>query len=868
LDRKIRDPSRIEYFLIGPAYLTIDRFTGDIFLTGDLDAEMLITKNNDSEPIIPFKVYARDISPKPLSIQSDFFEFTLIVGDENEFRPTIEINMPFLQINETIMTNDIHMDAEINEYQTNILKNLKIKCEDRDLSAKLHLNLDSVRYVNGFNTELFIDDIDARQNKRIDLERLFKLKTDNATQNQINVESYKNVIREKSAHLELIAPIDYEKLYDPSNTLIRLDITCSDGRFRASSKFLIRVLDMNDNKPEFVFDTLPEDAFINFEKQLIEVNIKELRYFTHNIMTVAAHDADFSPNFGQQSLVYSLNCLYNVKYNMRINDKTGLIFAVKNEYEENEQFQDLTKLPTSPKDPKVFCKVTVKDSFGENKWSTKQDVMDLIVNFQTVNDNAPVIEIKGYSDSIIEITEGPANRGKELKQIRVTDRDDASNLRCVFGASGLEHQEPFVLSTDFKNVDRNQRVHEAWCILSVQPDKYVSLDATGISFYNLEIVVEDLEHPVLPNLGRSSVPIVVYVKGVNNFPPSFINGEDEKFFILDSHEPNTLITTLLAIDEENPGNNLYYKIMDSDDSFRFKIVNPSIQSSAKSKSVGVYLGEEHLPIRKKPYMLTVRCYDGPIDLTTTLSAEKKLFIYVINKGSVSVWVDSTTGEPIDYYRVDLIEKTQQDHLLITIQANLPLNSNAKNNNNGSSVRYYIENDIGTNVFYKINNTNGEIRTTSVGTDCDRKSGDVLSHDSILMRQIRVRANSSDNFYSYITYVNVNLIDINDNAPQFESQMNEFSIPENAMSSSSQHDFELVNNKSMIFIGKIKATDCDSDPKNNEIKYKIVEDDQHLFMKHWFYINETTGALYLKESLDREQASFIDLNVIAFNRGKI
>jgi hypothetical protein len=58
-----------------------------------------------------------------------------------------------------------------------------------------------------------------------------------------------------------------------------------------------------------------------------------------------------------------------------------------------------------------------------------------------------------------------------------------------------------------------------------------------------------------------------------------------------------------------------------------------------------------LDVQKSPYTLVVTAYDGPIHLSTTLSSQKEVKVYVFNKGSKSVWVDKNSGESVDYYSV-------------------------------------------------------------------------------------------------------------------------------------------------------------------------------------------------------------------------
>ena len=69
-----------------------------------------------------------------------------------------------------------------------------------------------------------------------------------------------------------------------------------------------------------------------------------------------------------------------------------------------------------------------------------------------------------------------------------------------------------------------------------------------------------------------------------------------------------------------------------------------------------------------------------------------------------------------------------------------------------------------NPYYKIDANTGLITTTNVTTDYEERNPTKQTE----MKNIRVRATSSEGHFSYVTNIIVNLVDINDNAPQFDS----------------------------------------------------------------------------------------------------
>ncbi|XP_053542770.1 protocadherin gamma-C5 [Ictalurus punctatus] len=99
-------------------------------------------------------------------------------------------------------------------------------------------------------------------------------------------------------------------------------------------------------------------------------------------------------------------------------------------------------------------------------------------------------------------------------------------------------------------------------------------------------------------------------------------------------------------------------------------------------------------------------------------------------------------------------------------------------------------------------------------------------------------------------VNVIVLDINDNAPQFEKSFYEANIAEN----------ELIGND----IIKVSAVDLD-EGANGEIEY-VFADKTSDALKAVFDINPTTGVINVKGKLDFEQANLYKFDVMAKDKG--
>uniref|UniRef100_A0A7E4W5I1 Cadherin domain-containing protein n=1 Tax=Panagrellus redivivus TaxID=6233 RepID=A0A7E4W5I1_PANRE len=100
--------------------------------------------------------------------------------------------------------------------------------------------------------------------------------------------------------------------------------------------------------------------------------------------------------------------------------------------------------------------------------------------------------------------------------------------------------------------------------------------------------------------------------------------------------------------------------------------------------------------------------------------------------------------------------------------------------------------------------------------------------------------------SSLTTVILNVLDVNDNAPEFESQLYDLEIAEDA--------------PLMTSLAIIKATDKDSGD-NSVVRYKLQDDS----IKD-FGINYNSGELFVRQSLDRETISEYSFLVIAQDKG--
>jgi hypothetical protein len=329
----------------------------------------------------------------------------------------------------------------------------------------------------------------------------------------------------KQANLVLLETLDYEKLYKPNETLIRIDFSCSDGTFNNEAKLILQVEDLNDNRPKF----------LNSTNLVLETN-ETTEFFS--IAKIAAYDMDSSRNYGNESLIYAISqCMPDV-YGFYIDRLSGDIYSKfildidtdKIIESRANQFKENKSLFSFSNSIEIKCNVQVSDSYARNSIDTLSDEMNLTIKISNLNDNAPLISLANMKENTIEVKEGEHTRGMILSEIELFDRDDATQLDCLF-QNGLSTYEVF----EFKFSPDLTSPFKSWCILKVQDGMFISYDAIRKSSYLFDLNVMDLKQtPVYPNSGFSKVQINIRVIPVNNMPPTFVNGNEEIFTIFDS----------------------------------------------------------------------------------------------------------------------------------------------------------------------------------------------------------------------------------------------------------------------------------------------------------------------------------------------
>ncbi|XP_051030463.1 LOW QUALITY PROTEIN: protocadherin beta-14-like [Phodopus roborovskii] len=288
---------------------------------------------------------------------------------------------------------------------------------------------------------------------------------------------------------------------------LRLTLTALDGGSpprSGTTSILIKVLDINDNVPEFA-------------ESLYEVQVPEDMPIGSSIIAISAKDLD-SGNYGTISYSF-LHTSEVIRKTFDINPASGevnlrslLDFEVIQSYSVNIQATDGGGLSAK-------CTLLVK-------------VLD-------INDNAPEVTMSSITKTI------PENASETLVALfSVRDQDSGDNGKIL---CSIEDDLPFILKPTFKN------------FFTLLTEK--ALDRESRAEYNITITVTDMGTPRL----TTQYTITVQVSDVNDNAPAFTQ-TSYTLFVEENNSPALHIGTISAIDSDSGSNaHITYSLLSTHD---------------------------------------------------------------------------------------------------------------------------------------------------------------------------------------------------------------------------------------------------------------------------------------------------------------
>ena len=145
----------------------------------------------------------------------------------------------------------------------------------------------------------------------------------------------------------------------------------------------------------------------------------------------------------------------------------------------------------------------------------------------------------------------------------------------------------------------------------------------------------------------------------------------------------------------------------------------------------------------------------------------------------------------------------------------------------------------------VQSNEGSITVTNSG---EIRVADPIDYDDPPEKTLTLSVAVTDDIFTTLVNVTLQIIDVNDNPPCFSQRQYNFSIRE--------------NEKSGSVVGSVHATDADSG-SNSVVEYLIPLSPASMI----FSINATTGQIITKQVLDREEKDQYEFNVTARDEGR-
>ncbi|XP_052280093.1 protocadherin Fat 1-like isoform X4 [Dreissena polymorpha] len=607
----------------------------------------------------------------------------------------------------------------------------------------------------------------------------------------------------------------------------------------------IRLMDINDNYPYFesfpYTVTLPENTDAGTE-----------------LMQVVARDLDRSSKF-----VYSFGDdvrKYSQKFS--IDSSTGMISLLSPLDREAQDLYNLTVWVKDNEGPRALQNFTVVQvkvmDHNDNPPEFTRTLYQAAVNedaFEgTILMTLTTVDKDLTSDPQYYITEGdPEGKFKIHKNgdvyvNRVLDREQAPRYKLTVAVTDGAFVTTATLTIDILDANDNapvcsKPVYTAVVSEDVTPSWVIaSLKATDADEYGslrYELTGDGAKDFYMePNSGILTAAVSLDRERVDRYYMEVravdIGGKfcvmEVHLMIRDVNDNSPVFETLeqpVSISEGAPVNTLVYRVSASDaDLGNYRqivyslISNPGETFKMDSKSGLIQLSKPLDRERMPGYTLRVRATDKG---TPQLTSEMDIDITVTDINDNPPEFEQTT------YWSSVPEDAVIGQYVTTVRAtSRDIGLNAK-------IAYFIQAGNDKDKF-TVEPDTGVIRTAGY-----------LDHESVPGYVLTIRAQDHGDIpLSNTAYVQINVTDVNDNAPVFMQKHYTGQVREDAA----------IGTRVL----QLSTADLDSDPANKVVNYSIIAGDS----LHMFDVHRTEGYLIVRNRLDREDVDMYTLQVRATN----
>ena len=553
---------------------------------------------------------------------------------------------------------------------------------------------------------------------------------------------------------------------------------------KSSVELIVIIEDTNDNAPVF--------TSLFFEGSVVE-NLPP----GQSIVTIEATDADIGTNgiiqYSINPLVLNLSqcqshcingfSLCSIFFNSE--DNRGSFNQLLNESFEIDISTGLL-LSSVSLDRELVQTYVLLVTATDNGIPPLSASTCVFINITDTNDEIPV-----FNDTLYQVTV-PENAASNylVTTIQAYDRDEGENKVLTYSLT--DGSGYFTIHPNYGEIRA-----------------LTSFDRENQDTYNITVLARDGGSPM--NTGTTTV--VVTITDENDVPPTF-DLSHYTTSIPENALVNSLVTTVTAFDADIGINSkVIYKLISV-------LPQPHFTINSTTGDIFNYqmLDREAIEI----YNLIIMAEDNGIN---PLNSTALLTINV---------TDINDNPPLftqDIYNMSIFENLILESALVVVEANdIDIGTNADIYYNIVSINPSLEG-------FTVNTTNGELY---LNRELDAELTSTLT--------IVVQADNGEaSPYQYTnTTIFVQVLDVNDNAPQFE--FSEYVVPISELASNGSHVIQL------------NATDSDITVANTVLTYSIISDNTS------FAINETTGLIFVDGLLDSEDMPVHLLEVLVIDSG--
>nr|XP_054605830.1 cadherin-23 isoform X1 [Nothobranchius furzeri] len=267
-------------------------------------------------------------------------------------------------------------------------------------------------------------------------------------------------------------PLDYEKI---PNGVIYLTVMAKDGgnpSLNSTVPVTVEVIDENDNAPEF-------------SRQSYVIKIPENIFAGSTVLVVNATDSDASREFGQASLIYSLEGPSQFRLNSRSGELTTTTF-----------------LDREQKSEYILIVRAVDGGVGPQQ---KTGIATVNITVLDINDNAPMWQDEPYNANVVEMS--PQNT--DVISVLALDPDSGENGTVVYSISPVN---------PFYTIDsRTGKIRTSGA----------TLDRESTNLRDAElmrtIIVSAVDRGSPPLRALTSATVTVNLLDLNDNDPTFLN---------------------------------------------------------------------------------------------------------------------------------------------------------------------------------------------------------------------------------------------------------------------------------------------------------------------------------------------------------